>query len=146
LKKVLLFLFLVGSVSLSAQSILDSKLKGGEQGRSLLSIIEDLERTNRVRFYFLQAWLDGVVLDQDYKGQPLRSALDNLFLGTDLSYLEIDSYAIVIVRDPTMALILVQQKAEPEIKKLLCRANLRILKIMNLYLAPAFMPAIYKVA
>ncbi len=85
MRKTLLFLFLAGSVSLSAQSILDSKLKGGEQGKTLISVIEDIERTNPVRFYFLQSWLDGIIFDQDYKGQPLRSALNNLFLGTDLS-------------------------------------------------------------
>jgi hypothetical protein len=120
LKKILLLLLLVGSASLSAQSILDSKLKGGEQGKPLISIIEDLERTNSVRFYFLQAWLDGIVLDQDYRGQPLRSALDNLFLGTDLSYLEIDNHAIVIVRDPTMAIqrLATIQTAKREQKKI----------------------------
>ncbi len=120
MRKFILFLFLAGSVSLHAQSILDTKLKGGEQGRTLISIIEDLEQTNAVRFYFLPAWLEGVVFDQDYKEQPLRSAFDNLFLGTDLSYLEIDNHAIVIVRDPTMAIqrIATIQTAKREQKKI----------------------------
>lgn len=120
MRKTLLFLFLAGSISLSAQSILDSKLKGGEQGKTLISVIEDIERTNPVRFYFLQSWLDGIIFDQDYKGQPLRSALNNLFLGTDLSYLEIDNHSIVFVRDPSMAIqhLATIQTAKREQKKI----------------------------
>ena len=104
LKRYLLLIFLLSSVSLSAQSILDSKLSGGEQGKSLTTILNELEKSQPVRFYFLSAWLEGIVFDQDYKGQPLRLALDNLFLGTDLNYLEMDGHAIVFVKDPTMAI------------------------------------------
>jgi len=104
LKQFLLLLFLLGSLSLSAQSVLDSKLSGGEQGKSLTTILTELEKSQPVRFYFLPAWLEGIVFDQDYKGQPLRLALDNLFLGTDLNYLEMDAHAIVFVKDPTMAI------------------------------------------
>ncbi|MBL7870222.1 MAG: TonB-dependent receptor [Cyclobacteriaceae bacterium] len=120
MKKILVLLFLSGSVSLSAQSILDSKLSGGEKGKTLISIMEELERANPVRFYFLSAWLDGIILDQDYEGQPLRVVFDNLFLGTDLSYLEIDNHAIVIVRDPTMAIqrLATIQTAKREQKKI----------------------------
>lgn len=120
MKKFILLLFLTGTVTVSAQSILDSKLKGGEQGKTLISIMEELERTNPVRFYFLTTWLDGIVFDQDYKGQPLRNALDNLFLGTDLSYVEIDHHAIVIVRDPSMAIqrLTTIQTAKREQKKI----------------------------
>lgn len=120
MKKFILLLFLTGTVTVSAQSILDSKLKGGEQGKTLISIMEELERTNPVRFYFLTTWLDGIIFDQDYKGQPLRSALDNLFLGTDLSYLEMDNHAVVVIRDPTMAIqrLTTIQTAKREQKKI----------------------------
>ncbi len=104
LKKLLFVALFIGSQGLSAQSILDFKLAGGEQGKSLTSIIEDIEKKNPVRFYFLSSWLEGIVFDQDYQGQPLRVALDNLFLGTDLSYLEMNNHAVVVVRDPTMAI------------------------------------------
>jgi len=91
-------------VSLAAQSVLDAKLKGGEQGKPLTTILEEIEKNQPVRFYFLPSWLDGVVFDQDYKGEPLRLALDNLFLGNDLNYLEMNAHAIVFVKDPTMAI------------------------------------------
>lgn len=91
-------------MSLYGQSILDIKLKGGEQGKSLTSILEEIEQNQPVRFYFLPTWFKGIVFDQDYKGQSLRIALDNLFLGSDLNYLEMDTHAIVFVKDPTMAI------------------------------------------
>ncbi len=104
LKRYLFFLFLSSSVSLSAQSILDYKLSGGEQGKPLSHVLEEIEKVQLVRFYFLPVWLEGIVFDQDYKDQPLHFALDNLLLGTDLNYLEMDKHAIVFVKDPTMAI------------------------------------------
>jgi hypothetical protein len=83
---------------------LDVKLKGGEQGKSLTTILEQIEKSHPVRFYFLPTWFEGIVFDQDYKGQSLRIALDNLFLGSDLNYLEMDTHAIVFVKDPSMAI------------------------------------------
>lgn len=120
LKKFLLPLFFVGSLSLSAQSVLDLKFKGAERGAPLISILEQIEKNNPVRFYFLSTWLEGMVLDQDYKEQPLRNALDNLFLGTDLSFLEMDTHAVIIVRDPTMAIqrLASIQTAKSEQKKI----------------------------
>lgn len=91
-------------MSLSAQSILETKLNGGEKGKSLVSVLIEIEKSQPVRFYFLPTWLEGIEFDQDYKGQPLRLALDNLLLGTDLNYLEMEAHAIVFVKDPTMAI------------------------------------------
>jgi hypothetical protein len=104
LKRYLFILFLLCTASLYGQSVLDVKLTGGEKGQTLISMLEQLEQRHPVRFYFLPAWFDGFVFDQDYKDQSLRIALDNLFLGSDLNYLEMDRHAIVFVKDPTMAI------------------------------------------
>lgn len=104
MKRYLFVLFLLSFKPLLGQSILDIKFKGGEQGKLLTTVLAEIERIEPVRFYFLPTWMEGVVFDQDYKGQPLRLALDNLFLGTDINYLEMEAYAIVFVKDPTMAI------------------------------------------
>lgn len=104
MKQYLPIFFLLSTISLSGQSILETKLNGGEKGKSLISVLIEIEKSQPVRFYFLPTWLEGVVFDQDYKGQFLRLALDNLLLGTDLNYLEMDAHAIVFVKDPTMAI------------------------------------------
>jgi len=70
----------------------------------LTTILEDIEKREAVRFYYLPVWLEGLVVDRDYKGESLRIALDNFFLGTDLNYMEMDEHAIVFVKDPTMAI------------------------------------------
>jgi len=91
-------------MAVSAQSVLEIVIKPEQEGQSLISVFESIEKSNSLRFYFLPAWLDGFVIDKDHVGQPLHSVLDNIFLGTDLNYLVMNEYAIVLVKDPTLAI------------------------------------------
>lgn len=103
LKKILLYLLLCSSGVGIAQDILQLKLDGSEQGKSALSVLEKIGEDNNVRFYFISEWLEPLSFQQSYKSQTLAQALDNLFLGTDLSYLSMYPSAVVIIKDPTQA-------------------------------------------
>ncbi|MBY0435173.1 MAG: TonB-dependent receptor [Cyclobacteriaceae bacterium] len=103
--KILLFLFLLaGSLCLQAQSVLDHKMTGNEQGKKLSVIFEDLEKQYPVRFYFLPEWIDGITLEQTYQGQALREVLTDVFLGTELNFLTLGDHDIILIKDPTQAI------------------------------------------
>jgi CarboxypepD_reg-like domain/TonB-dependent Receptor Plug Domain len=104
LKRFLLAFLVFASLSSYAQSVLDSKLDGSEKGKTLAAVFEDIEKKQPVRFYYLTEWVEGISLDDTFAGKTLRETLDELFLGSDLNFVEINPHAIVLVKDPTQAL------------------------------------------
>jgi hypothetical protein len=94
-----------GSLAVKAQGILELKLDGTEQGKSLSAFLADIEKKNSARFYFLPEWIESISFQERYEGQTLGEALDNLFQGTDLTYLMLYPQAIVIIKDPTQPLL-----------------------------------------
>lgn len=105
LKRLALLLsLLITNFSALAQSVLDKKLDGRENGKTLVEVLLLLESENSVRFYFNLDWLDGITVQESYAGNTVRYMLDELFLGSDLNYVEINPHAIVLVKDPTQAL------------------------------------------
>jgi hypothetical protein len=105
-----------------SQSVLDIKLDGTEKGKSLSVYLADLEKVHPVKFYFLNDWVDNLILTENFQGRTLRETLDELFNGSDLNYLEINQHSIAIVKDPTHAIqhhtmINVAQRAHKKIDK-----------------------------
>jgi len=103
-KRFLVFYFSLATFFATAQPVLDIVVTPDQEGQSLLSIFESIEKNNPVRFYFLPSWLDGLVIDKENIGQPLHSVLNNKFLNTDLNYVVMHDHAIVLVKDPTLAI------------------------------------------
>lgn len=91
-------------LSSHAQTILDTRLDGSEKGKSLAIYLKEVENSTGVRFYFLSEWVDKISFTESYAGATLREALNELFLGSELSYAVINENTIVIVKDPTQAL------------------------------------------
>ncbi|HEX6890920.1 MAG TPA: TonB-dependent receptor [Chryseolinea sp.] len=124
MRGLLLFLLLFGLFPAFSQSVLDIKLDGSEKGKSLSAYLTDLEKVHPVRFYFLNDWIDHLTLTESLSGITLREALDELFKGSDLNYLEINQHSIALVKDPTHAIqhhamINVAQRAHKKIEKVL---------------------------
>ncbi|CAN5382142.1 carboxypeptidase-like regulatory domain-containing protein [soil metagenome] len=105
MRKILLFLVFCTPLALRAQDILDIKLDGTEQGRSLSTVLEEIEKKNTARFYFINEWIEPISFHQSYQGQTLSAAMENLFIGTDLSFISLYPHAVVIVKDPTQAIL-----------------------------------------
>jgi hypothetical protein len=100
-------LFILGfslSGHINAQSILEDVIEPTYSGKSLLQVLQDVAQKKSVKIYFINEWIDRIAIDSSLVGHPLRNGLDELFLGTDLSYIEINPNTIVIVRDPQQAL------------------------------------------
>jgi hypothetical protein len=103
-KRFLVIFFILLSISAAAQSVLDITITSDLEGKSLVSAFESIEKKSPVRFYFLSSWLEGLVIEKENVGQPLRVLLDNKFLGTELNYVQMNDNSIVLVKDPTLAI------------------------------------------
>ena len=103
MKTPLLLLLLFVSLSAAAQ-VLDTKLDGSENGKALETVLQEIEAKNDVRFYFLSDWISSIKFAEGFEGKTLRTGLTDLFLGTDLNFVELDPNTVVIVKDPTMVL------------------------------------------
>jgi hypothetical protein len=105
LKYFLPFIILVLiKTSAHSQSVLSMIVDETEEGKSLAPFLTDIEKKTGVRFYFLPEWIDNISFTEGNVGGSLSAALDELFLGTDLSYVIINENTIVIVKDPTQTL------------------------------------------
>lgn len=88
-----------------AQSLLDTKLKGNEMGQSLIVILDEIEAKENGKFYFNREWLKTIVFQENYPGKKLSEVLDLVFAGTDLTYLSPYPQVVVILHDPTQAIL-----------------------------------------
>lgn len=100
---VLAILCCIGS-SAFAQSITDLQLDGKETGKDLRTFLVDLENTHDVRFYFLDEWIVNITFKESFQGRTLGESLRQLFLGTDLNFVEVNPHTIVIVKDPSQVI------------------------------------------
>jgi hypothetical protein len=103
--KILLLIlsFFVSSVAFG-QSILTLKLDGSEKGISLETYLVGLEKEHPVKFFFLSEWLNPIIIEKDYRNQTLQYLLADLFLGSELNYIEYDEHTIVFIKDPEQAI------------------------------------------
>lgn len=88
-----------------SQSILQERLDGTEQGKSLPELLESLEKSHAVRFFFLPQWIESITINQSYEGRTVEYLLDDVFRGTSIEYQLISDYGVIIVKDPSQALL-----------------------------------------
>lgn len=88
----------------SGQGILDLPARGATQGQSVEQWFLQVEAQHPVRFFFVSDWLKTYLVEQDYNNQTLGQVLDDVFRGSDLTYVVMNNYGIVLVRDPSRAI------------------------------------------
>jgi hypothetical protein len=104
LKKILLgSLLCIVTFGLFSQSVLDKK-PTVQQGQSFTSLLEQVEQTSNVHFFFLPEWFNAIKIEKNYEGESLRLILSDLFVGTDFTYIEFNENTIVFIRDPKQAI------------------------------------------
>jgi hypothetical protein len=104
-QKFLSTILLFCSLSAGAQGILDLRLDGKEEGKTLATVLSEVGKKNNAQFYFLPEWIASISFSESYQGQKLGDALNSLFQGTDFSCIAMYPNAIVIIKDPTQALL-----------------------------------------
>ena len=103
MRRILLICLIVSPVLLKGQSVLDSQLNGSEKGQQLVSVLDSIQSNSSFQIFFLQEWLNDITVEQSYVGQSLKVLIDDLFQGTELSYVLMYPEVLVIVRDPSYA-------------------------------------------
>ena len=98
-------MFLLCGLTSIAQSVLDLKLDGAEEGKSLVQFFEEFEQKHPVKFFYLPEWIANVKVNQSYKGKTLQYLLDDAVSGTDIQVQVVSGYAIVLVKDPSLVLL-----------------------------------------
>lgn len=104
-RKVLLSFLLCGSLIASGQDILKYKFDGTEEGKQLATVLSEIGKKENAHFYFIPEWIQSVTFLQNYTGQTLGEVLDTFFLGTDLNYVSVYPQVVVIIKDPSQALL-----------------------------------------
>lgn len=83
-----------------AQSVEDIRMDGTEAGKPLIQVLTELEQKYPVRFFYLEEWLSPFQVEQSHKGLTVVELLRDLFKGTELDAVVMDSHYLVIVKDP----------------------------------------------
>jgi hypothetical protein len=113
-------LFFCCAAAIQAQSLLETRFDGTEMGKTLTVVLHDIESKHHGRFYFNKEWIESIVIQDSYPGKTLAEVLDVLFAGTDLTYLSPYPQVVIILHDPTQAIVHRQAllKAVSERKKI----------------------------
>jgi hypothetical protein len=96
---------LVSVMTVSGQSILAYKFTGTEQGKSLPAVLAEIETSTGGKFFFRQEWIQSFTVPGDVNGLMLSDVFDRLFDGTDLGYIAMYPHTVIIVKDPTQAIL-----------------------------------------
>jgi hypothetical protein len=105
LRTGLLMFLLASVVTVSGQSILVYKFTGAEQGKALPAVLAEIETNTGGNFFYRPEWVQSLTIPHDITGLTLAEVLDRLFDGTDLGYIAMYPRTVIIVKDPTQAIL-----------------------------------------
>ncbi len=91
--------FLLFDLSLKAQSILDIKVGINFSGKTIGSILLDLEEQTNLRFFFKAEWLPSEPKSFEAGQMTLRAALELILDGTGLTFTDYNNQGIVVARE-----------------------------------------------
>ncbi|MFM7329006.1 MAG: hypothetical protein ACKO3B_09780, partial [Bacteroidota bacterium] len=74
------------------------------RGQPLMSLLSGIENAQGIRFYVVPEWVSSLKVKEEVVGSSMSAALTELFLGSDLQFVEVNANTVVIVRDPRQAL------------------------------------------
>jgi hypothetical protein len=92
-------------IATHAQNISAYRLESSDTEKPLAVVLEQIERKTQARFFFLNDWIQSIFVPSHYQNQTIAEALTSLFQGTELKYILMDHYTIVVVKDPANLLL-----------------------------------------
>jgi hypothetical protein len=93
-------LFSISSIG----QILEFKIKRSTNDIFLLDFIKYVEEDSQMKFFYFPQWLEGVKIKDEYLGKTLGEALTEIINHSEINFIELDGYAIIFSKDPTLAL------------------------------------------
>lgn len=103
-KALFYLLFIFYSSNVIGQGILDLELKEDIKGKSLVDVLNSIDKEYSAKFYFLPKWLESIKLSAEDKGESLQTVLERHFMHTDYAYVKMYPNVIVIIKDPSGAI------------------------------------------
>jgi hypothetical protein len=103
---LLIFVLLIfSSTPIIAQDALDSLLIRVEKKEPLLDLIERVQQTNSIRFFYREEWLRPFVARPLNEPQTLRSILLNVFDESEMDFEFLYNYAVILYKNPARELL-----------------------------------------
>jgi hypothetical protein len=100
MRYTLLIILLMGSLIAYSQDVLNYRIASQDGNKSLQILFDELEEKYPVRFFYKKEWLEGLVVPIDIIGLSLQDVVKDVFSGTDLAIVIMNSNSIVIIKDP----------------------------------------------
>lgn len=92
-----LLLILTNLNLLSAQNILDSKVREDFSGYKLMEFFMVMEQQYSIRFFYKKDWVDNIVIKQGAVGSTLKFIIENALSPYDLSHIDIQGKNIILI-------------------------------------------------
>ena len=99
---ILIFGFLLSLLTVQAQKEVSVRVSGSHQDASILGILEYLNTSYPVDFYYKKDWIPDTHLSIDYQNENLSAVLNRLFENTELAVSSFGGFAYIIA--PQVAL------------------------------------------
>ncbi|MEK6476259.1 TonB-dependent receptor [Catalinimonas sp. 4WD22] len=103
MRKLLLvscFLWSICTPSL-AQSLEEIRWTGSYKEQSLITIFEEIQSREPVRFFFRQEWVEGLTFSGNFNQTPLEQVVSQLLANTELSYQPYqEQYIVLLLKNP----------------------------------------------
>ncbi len=90
---------------LQAQDVSSYRMQSTDVGKPLSTVLEQISNKTSARFYYLTEWIQSITITNNFEDQTLSETLTSLFQGTELKFLVMDAFTIVLVKDPTNVLL-----------------------------------------
>ncbi len=100
LKLLYTTLLLLVNFSLCAQDISNLRFTGSYQNQPLADFIQDVEQQHPVHFFYREEWIQPVRITEQFQDVPLQRALQQVFQGTDISFIFYAEHDVVLVKSP----------------------------------------------
>ena len=116
----ILFLLLSAIGQGFAQNILNTKIQATSANQPLTELFQQVERENAIKFYYLDSWVAPIKIEKAYYNTTLGDVLDGVFEKTEVRYVVLYDYALILIKDSDKSLNreLILQAAKDSGKKI----------------------------
>lgn len=68
--------------------------------KPVVEFLSEVERDSKIRFFYLEEWLEPFAVKPSENGQTLEEILEYVLMGSDVRYVFLYDYAVVFYKDP----------------------------------------------
>lgn len=104
LKYIIATAIVLVSVTAFSQDVLNRKLDGSEQGKTVAEFLRQIEKGSNNKFFYIDQWFESLRFENGYAGLTVEEALKKVLQGTDITFTSFYGYAVIFAKDPNRTL------------------------------------------